>query len=76
MQQEYRAQGQGQRGNLGAEAIEAIAEPQTAEIDAGGAAVAAQVAGAVLKEGGENMLLDMKMIRLTIIAARLPRRCR
>jgi hypothetical protein len=49
MQQQYRAQGQGQRGDLGAEAIEAVAEPQAAEIDAGGAAVAAQVLGAVLE---------------------------
>jgi len=45
---------------LRAEAIEAVAEPQAAEIDAGDAAVAAQAAGAVLEEGGENTLLDKK----------------
>ncbi|WP_258001126.1 hypothetical protein [Janthinobacterium sp. ROICE36] len=75
MQQEYRTQGQGQRGDLGAEAIEAVAEPQAAKIDAGGAAVAAQVAGAILEEGRKNTLLD-KGDSLTIMAAHLPHRCR
>jgi len=76
MQQQDRAQRQGQRGDLRAKAVQAIAEPQTPEVDSGGAAIAAQAGGERLVERSENTALRKRVGRLIIIAVRLPQRWR
>ncbi|MDC8760713.1 hypothetical protein [Janthinobacterium fluminis] len=60
MQQQRRAQGQGQAGNLRAETVQCAAEPEAAEVGVAQQRIAAEFSAAVQAEGGVDKVLYIK----------------